>query len=458
MGAAAREAPRLPPRSAGDKTDAAMRVSHQRSDSDPPSSARAIRAAIAVVVAVLVAGAGCSAHRTTSAAAPELLRVGTSGDYPPFSLRGPDGAWSGFDVAVARAYALARGQRLELVPFRWPELGTRLAAGDFDVAMSGVTVRADRLLVGTLTAAVARADAIVLVRTTDAPRDLDRPAVRIAVNRGGHLERVARTRLSRATLVPVDDNRSLPTLLASRAVDAVVTDTLEAATFDASTVRIAARLARDRKAYWVGPGRADLAADLDAWLLERERDGTLDRLRAEHLRTADAASLPFPLARVVDTVARRLMVMPEVAAAKRAAGLALVDATREAAVIARAVERARAAGLDATAAEHLARAQIDAAKAVQAASPIATTPRAPDAPTLDGLRTRIDALDAAIVRALVVARDATRAEPATSSSARVHRGALAVALRADADLVGFDEAHAGAIAAAIAETVGLPAR
>jgi len=99
-----------------------------------------------------------------------VLRVGTSGDYPPFSLRATDGRYNGFDIAVARAYAAARGRRLELVAFRWPELAARLAAGDFDVAMSGVTVRADRLLTGTMTAAVARADAVLLVCRDDAGR------------------------------------------------------------------------------------------------------------------------------------------------------------------------------------------------------------------------------------------------------------------------------------------------
>jgi hypothetical protein len=172
-----------------------------------------------------------------------------------------------------------------------------------------------------MTAAVARADAVVLVRAAGAPRDLDRPAVRIAVNRGGHLERVARERLRSATLVPVDDNRRLPELLASREVAAIVTDTLEAATFDARAFRVAARLARDRKAYWVAPGREDLAADLDAWLLARERDGTLEHLRAEgsmprtpcRYRSRSPASwTPWRAG---------LMVMPEVAAAKRAAGL-----------------------------------------------------------------------------------------------------------------------------------------
>lgn len=394
-----------------------------------------------LALVVVLCTVGCSARRPDGGET-RPLRVGTSGDYAPFSVRAADGAWSGFDVAVARAYAAARGRRLELVPFRWPELASRLGAGDFEVAMSGVTVRADRLLVGTMTAAVARADAVLLVRrgaTGDATA-----AGRVAVNRGGHLERVARARLPRARLVPVDDNRRLPELLARGEVDAIVTDTLEAATYEPGAFVVAARLARDRKAYWVAPGRDALAADLDAWLLERERDGTLARLRAEHLRASDTApapALPPALARLADRLARRLLLMPDVAAAKHAAGLPLVDPAREAEVVARAVERARAAGLAAGPAEHLVRAEIAAARAVQDA--VATgASRAAEAPTLAALRTAIDALDAAILRDLAAARTAGLPVP---------RPAVAAALRTDADLLGFDEAHAGAIAAALAE-------
>lgn len=396
-----------------------------------------------VFAVVLLATSGCAARRpAATGAAP--LRVGTSGDYPPFSLRGADGAWSGFDVAVARAYADARGRRLELVPFRWPELAPRLAAGEFDVAMSGVTIRADRLLVGTMTAAIARSEAIVLVRRGAVPTaDVDRAGVRIAVNRGGHLERLARARLRRAALVPADDNRRLPELLAARAVDAIVTDTLEAATFPADAFVVAARLSRDRKAYWVAPGRNALAADLDAWLLASEHDGTLGRLRAAWLAGASAPTLAPELSRVVDLAARRLMLMPAVAAAKRAAGTPVVDPSREVEVVARAVARARAAGFDDGAAEHFARAQIDAARAVQGARR-PTAAAIVDVPTLAALRPRIDALDEATVAALVAAR---------AAAARADRAALAAALRADADVDGFDEAHAGAIAAAIAALV-----
>jgi len=396
---------------------------------------RATRAALLLLVVVTAA---CSALRPNGRDA--ALRVGVSGDYPPFAVRAADGTNRGFDVEVARAYAAATGRQLELVPFRWPDLAGAIAAGTFDVAMSGVTVRGDRLLVGRMTAAVARADAVLLARRGERPlRAVGRG--RVAVNRGGHLERVARARLPHAELVVVDDNRSLPRLLASREVDAVVTDTLEAATFPLD-FEIATTLARDRKAYWTAPGRDALADDLDAWLLARERDGTLGRLRAAHLPGARVSELPPEIERVVDLAARRLMLMPQVAAAKRAAGLPIVDAAREAAVVAGAVERARAAGLDAGAAERLARAQIGAARAVQEQD---RGVAGASAPSLAAVRSGIDALDGALLRALVTARAA--ALPATG------RPALAKALRRDADLPGFDEAHAGAIAAAIADVV-----
>ncbi|MEO6029349.1 MAG: transporter substrate-binding domain-containing protein, partial [Candidatus Binatia bacterium] len=346
-----------------------------------------------LLVLALICGAACSAVRTPADRTPLPLRVGTSGDYPPFSLRTDTGAdagtYAGFDVTVARAYATERGRALVLVPFRWPELATRLAAGDFDVAMSGVTVRGDRLLTGTLTAAVARADAVVLVRHDEKiAGSFDDPRRRVAVNRGGHLERVARARLPRATLVTVDDNRSLPGLLRDRRVDAVVTDTLEAATYAPGGFTIAARLARDRKAYWVAPGRDPLARDLDAWLLARERDGSLARWRASELHDPRPPSVSPEIARVVDLAARRLLVMPAVAAAKRAANLPLVDPAREATVIARAAERAASAGLDATAARRLAEAQIAAARAVQEATPAnAASTVAGDPPTLATIRT-----------------------------------------------------------------------
>ena len=75
-----------------------------------------------------------------------VLRVGTSGDYAPFSLISGDDpvVFEGFDVSVARAYAEERGLALLLERFRWPHLIDDLEADRFDLAMSGVTIAPER--------------------------------------------------------------------------------------------------------------------------------------------------------------------------------------------------------------------------------------------------------------------------------------------------------------------------
>src|SRR5882724_6528427 len=107
-----------------------------------------VRLGIAFLAALALVGCAAPHPRRPTASGLPPLRVGTSGDYAPFSVRAADGTLSGFDIEVARAYAAERGREIVFVPFRWPELGARFVAGDFDIVMSGVTVRPDRLVAG----------------------------------------------------------------------------------------------------------------------------------------------------------------------------------------------------------------------------------------------------------------------------------------------------------------------
>jgi cyclohexadienyl dehydratase len=377
------------------------------------------------------------------------LRVGTSGDYPPFSMRTPSGELQGFDVEVARAYADDRGRSLELVPFRWPDLTAKLGAGEFDVAMSGVTVRGDRLARHPMTAAVARADAVLVVREGDAPVPGEaKPSARgargtaaspgaVAVNRGGHLEQVARSTLANADLRTVEDNTTLPAILARGDVDGVVTDTLELHSFG-DGFRVARVLQRDRKGYWVRD--EELRRDLDAWLAEKEADGTLARLREHYLGGASASPLPDGELRAVDLVGRRLALMPLVASAKRARNLPIDAPARESVVEERLLTEARAAGLCPEPYRELVRAQIEAAKAVQRATK-AKDDRSSAAPPFDlegDLRPAIDRLDTALLFELV------RAAPFRGSEAD-----LVTALQADATAPGVSDAERRRLATAL---------
>ena len=322
--------------------------------------------ALWIVAALLLAGAA-------PAAEPELptsLRIGTSGDYAPFSVfpenaLAPHGAAepAGFDIEVARRFAREAGLRIEWVPFRWPELAPDLAAGRFDVAMSGVTWTPDRATSGYLTRAVA----------ASAPCWLgDETPKRVGVNRGGALERFARQRFPDAAITAVDRNRSLPDLLARGEVDAIVTDRFEIRSFRRGAWPEHCEPASERKVYWVAPARAkDLGPRLDAWLARNEP--AIDALRATWL----GGSAPRSEAdHLLDLAARRLALMPLVARAKAARGLALVDPAREQQVLEAVRARAKAAKLDADSVEALFRLQIELGTRVQqrATAAIAAAP------------------------------------------------------------------------------------
>ena len=184
-----------------------------------------------------------------------VLRVGTSGDYAPFSIAKGDNpiVFEGFDIAVAREYAAERD--LVLVPrrFDWPNLIPDLEANRFDLVMSGVTITPDRSAVGRFSVPVAETGAVVLARQPTRFPDLEslnRSLVRIGVNAGGYLERIAIERFRRATLVVIPNNAVLEALI-SETVHAVVTDTAEASVWMESLddVKLLGPLTRDRKAW-----------------------------------------------------------------------------------------------------------------------------------------------------------------------------------------------------------------
>lgn len=430
------------------------------------SSARArcrktpARALAALVLAILLGGPA------TAGAPAGVLRVGTSGDYAPFSID-PEGEapLDGLDLALAHAYAAERGLRLEITRFKWPDLERRLAAGDFDVAMSGVTVRPDRSVLGRFTTPIVESGAVVLVRHGASPpslEDLGRPGVVLAVNEGGHLERAARARFPAATILAVADNAAVLGELVRCHAEGAITDTLEAPGWQARAPGLVATepFTRDRKAWLVGAGVPELAADLDAWLAAKEADGTLAALRERWLPPGARAATATPLPALVAAIDERLALMPLVAEAKRAAGLPVLDPAQEARVLevaSQEVSRAAAAAARPAPTQAcvtgLYRAQIDAAREVQEAvlaGPASTAARsdlgASLRPALARIGTRIAGAlvawqEAAVGRSLqpceracsgaapTAARACARADASARATEREIRSALAEGLR-----------------------------
>jgi cyclohexadienyl dehydratase len=326
-------------------------------------------------------GHGATAEGAAAEPALPVLRIGTSGDYAPFSKGG-----EGFDIALAQRMAPELGYRIEWVPFKWPRLADDVGAHAFDIGMSGITWKPDRSVVGWMTRAVGIGGPCVL-RTGNSDRG------KVAVNRGGILERWARATYAAARIVTVDDNLALPGLLERGEVEAIVTDRFEVVHFAREGWQRECEPPRDRKVYWIAPARAiDLGARVDAWLADNE--ARIDALREQHF----GARAPWtPTDHLIDLLARRLSLMPAVAAYKHAHGLPIEDRAREAVVLEQTLAAAAERGLDAASVEALFREQIELAKAVQRRTP-------DDAPAMDltsVLRPALSALGPRILDALV---------------------------------------------------------
>jgi cyclohexadienyl dehydratase len=309
--------------------------------------------------------------------------AGTSGNYPPLS------DWhgqrlEGLAPALLTAFAADQSVAFRWKPFRWPELSSDLQAGRFVVAADGITVTPERSIVGRFTVPIARGGAVLLVRRPAWAQDgrvtpqgiaaLDRPELRVAVNRGGHLEHVARSLLGATDLRAVADNSAVRDALARGEVDAVMTNTFEAPRWAAGLRDVDAigPLTSDITALWVRASEEDLAERLDAWLLAQEESGRFEALRRRWLGAAAGPVTATPVAAILAASAERLALMPLVAAAKERAGAPIEDAAQEervlvasATAVAQAAEKRGVPAPPAAAVNAFFRAQIDAAKVVE---------------------------------------------------------------------------------------------
>src|SRR5437763_8157095 len=119
--------------------------------------------------ALLIAALGpAQASALSDILARGVLRVGTTGDYPPFTHRDKaSGDYSGFDIDLARSLGAALGVRVEFAATSWPTLAADFQSAKFDVAMGGVSITLERAKLGFFTAPYMREGKTPIARCAD---------------------------------------------------------------------------------------------------------------------------------------------------------------------------------------------------------------------------------------------------------------------------------------------------
>jgi chorismate mutase-like protein len=380
-----------------------------------------------------------------------VLRVGTTGDYKPFSYRDPaNGDFVGLDIELAQSLAKSLGVKLELVPTSWPALMKDFGAGRFDIGMSGISVTLERQQRAFFSQPYQRDGKTPIARCTDASRfqtlqQIDQPGVRVVFNPGGTNERFAREHLRQAQLIVFPDNtRVFDEIVAGRA-DLMMTDAIE--------TRLQARLHPElcaihpdapfdfsEKAYLL-PRDTVFKAYVDQWLHLAIASGAFDKSLDSWLsyRWPGAVPAPATLAELGRLIDRRLALSVDVARYKWNTGGKIEDATREAQVIDDLKAQAVALGLPADWAARFFRAQIEASKIVQRDLFIRWDKEGAghftEVPDLvRAIRPQLDALTPQILRALkenwtrIAAGESVAEGIGTLPSAGVNAGAVNAAL------------------------------
>ena len=155
------------------------------------------------------------------------LRVGTSGDQPPFSMTADNATLFGLDVDMANGLAQSIGVRPKVIKMKFRDLIPALERGEIDMIISGLTMTMDRnkkiAFIGPYVISgntVAVKDVTYLA--ADEIADVDVAGNRIAVMQGTTSEEFVVANVTKATIYKSPTNKEALNLLKNDKVDIVI--------------------------------------------------------------------------------------------------------------------------------------------------------------------------------------------------------------------------------------------
>ena len=221
------------------------------------------------------------------------LRVCTPGDYKPFSVLRPDGAYEGLDFDLVQASAKALGVGVEMVKSAWPTL-----MKDFvekcDVAVGGISVTLDRQKSAFFTAPYMVNGKAPITKCENVARfqavaDIDKPGVTVIENPGGSNERFARANFKQAKIVIFNDNTTIFDEILKGNADVMISESVETVVQQKLRPGLCAvnpdkPLQYGEMAWLLPRGDGALKAWMDQWFHLAKAGGEYDRITGKWLR------------------------------------------------------------------------------------------------------------------------------------------------------------------------------
>jgi cyclohexadienyl dehydratase len=245
-----------------------------------------LRLFVPLVLAIAAMPAIAQESRLDSVQKSGALRVCTPGDYKPFSLARPDGAYEGLDVDLVQAMAKSLGVEAKYVKTSWPKL-----MDDFiekcDIAVGGISVTLDRQKRAFFSDAyMVNGKAPITkcenVRKFQTVADIDKPDVTVIENPGGSNERYARANFKQAKIVIFNDNTMIFDEILKGNADVMISESVETLVQQKQRPGLCAvnpdkPLQYGEMAYLLPRGDAVFKAWVDQWLHLAKASGEYDR-------------------------------------------------------------------------------------------------------------------------------------------------------------------------------------
>lgn len=183
-----------------------------------------------VLALVLIAAFGASAEAQVLERILESgeLRVGVSGNQPPFNAKDRAGELMGIEIDLARMLAGAFGVEARFVEKPFGELLSAMDAGEVDVVMSGMAITAERSVKYEFVGPYVLSGKSILTNesalTAEGKVDFNRSDLKLAALENSTSQRFVERNLPAAQLVKVKDYDAGVQMVIADEVDALVAD------------------------------------------------------------------------------------------------------------------------------------------------------------------------------------------------------------------------------------------
>jgi len=184
---------------------------------------------LVIVITIAVAVPGITQNTLSNIIKNGEIRIGMTGNQPPYSMKAKNGRLMGYEVDLAKILAESMGVKLTMVELPFSELMSALQNGKVDAIMSGITITPERnlkaLFAGpyTLSGKSILTKSKVLAEISEA-EEANLKMYKITCLKGSTSENFVRTFMPETEVIPVANYDAGVDMVLNDQADALVAD------------------------------------------------------------------------------------------------------------------------------------------------------------------------------------------------------------------------------------------